>query len=66
MHILAATVHTGARTDFSQANLLSTDEAEPEVLCPVLGSSVQERAGHTGKCQKESHLDDEGTAAPGL
>jgi len=34
------------------------------VLCPVLGSSVQERCGHTEVSLAEGHKDDKGAGAP--
>jgi len=43
--------------------LLSTGGATPGVLCPVLGSSVQERHGHAGHSQMKCHKDDQGTGA---
>jgi len=41
--------------------LLSPSEAPPRVLCPVLGSSVQERLGATGESPAEGYKDNEGT-----
>lgn len=47
--------------DFSL--LFSTGQATPGVLCPGLGSSVQERYGTTGESPVKNHQDDEGTVA---
>lgn len=57
--------HTGLyyRKGFQQAEenycflLLCTCETTSEVLCPVWGSSVQERRGGTGVSPAESHRD---------
>jgi len=43
--------------------LFSTGEAITAVLCPVLGSTVQERHGHTEDSPVRGHQDDEGTGA---
>jgi len=43
--------------------LLSSDESIPEDLCPVLGSSVQERDGHVGACPGNGWEDDQGLGA---
>lgn len=63
--------HTGLyyRKGFQQAEenycflLLCTCETTSEVLCPVWGSSVQERHGGTGVSPAESHRDGQGTEA---
>lgn len=38
--------------------LFSTGEATSGVLCPMLGSPVRERYGHTGVSPVNSHKDD--------
>lgn len=43
--------------------LLSTGQARPGVLCPVLGFPVQEGLGRTRKSPVEGHQADGGTAA---
>lgn len=41
--------------------LLSTGEATAGVLCPVLGSAVQESTEHKGESLTKGHKRDEGT-----
>ena len=43
--------------------LLSTGEATAGGLCPVLGSPVQERHGHSEESLTKDHEDDERTGA---
>ena len=43
--------------------LLSTGDATPGVLGPVLASSFQERHGHTEGSPTKDHTDDQGTGA---
>lgn len=43
-------------------SLLSTGEATPGVLCPVLGSPVHEKPRHTAVSTAKGHNDNEGTA----
>ena len=45
---------------------LSTCQATPGVLCPVLVSTIQERHGQTGKYPKEGHEDDQTAGEPAL
>lgn len=45
-------------------SLLSTGEATPWVLCPVLGSPVHKKPRHTGVSTTKGHNDNEGTATP--
>lgn len=43
--------------------LMSTGEATPEVLCPILGSLIQKRHGSPGQNSTKGHENGEGTGA---
>lgn len=45
-------------------SLLSTDEARPGVLNPVLGFPVQEKYRHTGSSPKKDHEGSKGNGVP--
>ena len=46
--------------------VLSTGEAAPRVLCPVLGPSLQERHRGPGACPEEGNKAGEGSGAQAL
>jgi len=46
--------------------VLSTGEATPRVLCPVLGPSLQERHRGPGACPEEGNKAGEGSGAQAL